>query len=128
MSRSANFETDRRSFLQAGAITAAAMGSVSTADAQDKPAKTPEIPRRTLGKTGVQVTMLEQGTVLGSGFDRIMRHVVRRRRARLRHRQGLSLRAPLQEVVRPVARGPQADLPRHQGHGAPAVADAHDGR
>ena len=32
-----------------------------------------EIPRRTLGKTGVEVTMLEQGTVLGSGFDRVMR-------------------------------------------------------
>jgi uncharacterized protein len=73
MSRSANFETDRRSFLQASALTAAAMGSVPTADAQDKPAKTPEIPRRTLGKTGVPVTMLEQGTVLGPGFDRIMR-------------------------------------------------------
>ena len=32
-----------------------------------------DLPRRVLGKTGVQLTMLEQGTVLGPGFDRIMR-------------------------------------------------------
>ena len=46
---------------------------IAGAGAQEKSAKPPEIPRRTLGKTGVPVTMLEQGTVLGSGFDRIMR-------------------------------------------------------
>ena len=65
---------DRRTFLQSGAlVTAAAIGSIPAAGAQEQPAKLVEIPRRTLGKTGVQVTMLEQGTVLGSGFDRIMR-------------------------------------------------------
>ena len=53
--------------------TAATIGSIPAAGAQEQPAKLVEIPRRTLGKTGVQVTMLEQGTVLGSGFDRIMR-------------------------------------------------------
>ena len=41
--------------------------------------------------------------------------LLRQRRPRLRHRQGLRHRAELQEVVRAVARGPQADLPRHQG-------------
>ncbi len=66
--------TDRRTFLQAGALTtAAALGSIAAAGAQENQAKPVEIPRRTLGKTGVQVTMLEQGTVLGPGFDRIMR-------------------------------------------------------
>jgi len=66
--------TDRRTFLQSGAlVTAAALGSASAAAAQEQTAKPVEIPRRTLGKTGLQVTMLEQGTVLGSGFDRIMR-------------------------------------------------------
>ena len=66
--------TDRRTFLQSGAlVTAAAISSIPAAGAQEQPAKLVEIPRRTLGKTGVQVTMLEQGTVLGSGFDRIMR-------------------------------------------------------
>ena len=66
--------TDRRTFLQSGAaVTAAAIGSIPAAGTQEQPAKLVEIPRRILGKTGVQVTMLEQGTVLGSGFDRIMR-------------------------------------------------------
>jgi predicted aldo/keto reductase-like oxidoreductase len=50
-----------------------ASGRAANAGAQDQPAKAMELPRRPLGKTGVQVTMLEQGTVLGSGFDRIMR-------------------------------------------------------
>ncbi len=66
--------TDRRTFLQSGAlVTAAALGSASASGAREQPAKPVEIPRRTLGKTGLQVTMLEQGTVRGSGFDRIMR-------------------------------------------------------
>ncbi len=66
--------TDRRKFLQAGALTTAAvLGSISSAGAQGQPAKPMELPRRSLGKTGVQLTMLEQGTVLGPGFDRIMR-------------------------------------------------------
>ena len=73
MARNANPETDRRSFLQASAIAATAIGTAPAAGAQEQPAKPLEIPRRTLGKTGVPVTMLEQGTVLGSGFDRIMR-------------------------------------------------------
>jgi predicted aldo/keto reductase-like oxidoreductase len=66
--------TDRRAFLQAGALaTAATIGSLPTAGAQEPFAKQTDLPRRTLGKTGVRVTMLEQGTILGSGFDRIMR-------------------------------------------------------
>ena len=74
MSEQETPSTDRRTFLQSGALaTAAAIGSIPAACAQERPAKPVEIPRRTLGKTGVQVTMLEQGTVLGSGFDRIMR-------------------------------------------------------
>jgi uncharacterized protein len=73
MSQSEPSSTDRRTFLQAGAVAAAAMASRSSADAQEQPARPVEIPRRTLGKTGVEVTMLEQGTVLGSGFDRVMR-------------------------------------------------------
>jgi uncharacterized protein len=73
MAGSASSDTHRRSFLQAGAVAAAAIGSAPAVDAQEKPAKPLEIPRRTLGKTGASVTMLEQGTVLGPGFDRIMR-------------------------------------------------------
>ena len=73
MARSASSDTDRRSFLQAGAVAAAAIGTAHAVDAQEKSSPRPELPRRTLGKTGVAVTMLEQGTVLGPGFDRIMR-------------------------------------------------------
>ena len=73
MSQQETSSTDRRTFLQAGALAAAALGAARAADAQEQPARPVEIPRRTLGKTGVEVTMLEQGTVLGSGFDRVMR-------------------------------------------------------
>ena len=56
--------SDRRSFLQAGALaTASAMTlAPGTAAAQDAPAKTTALPKRTLGKTGIEMTMLEMGT------------------------------------------------------------------
>ena len=55
--------TDRRKFLQAGAlVTAAAMGATKGADAQDAPANPSILPKRKLGKTGVEMTMLEMGT------------------------------------------------------------------
>ena len=38
-----------------------------------KPRKPSRFPGGKLGKTGVEITILEQGTVLGSGFDRILR-------------------------------------------------------
>lgn len=67
---------DRRTFLQAGsAVTAGALaaGLIPEVQARQEAAKPADLPRRPLGKTGVQVTMLEQGTVLGAGFDRVMR-------------------------------------------------------
>jgi predicted aldo/keto reductase-like oxidoreductase len=77
MSQIESSRTDRRTFLQAGALAAAAgttaISSPATAAAQIETSQPRELPRRTLGKTGVQVTILEQGTVLGSGFDRIIR-------------------------------------------------------
>ncbi len=71
---------DRREFLQAGvAATAAAAslapGSAAAAQAEDKSNTTkPVLPTRALGKTGVQVTLLTQGTV-GSpeALDRLLR-------------------------------------------------------
>jgi predicted aldo/keto reductase-like oxidoreductase len=64
--------TDRRTFLQAGALaSASALGLARGSSAQDAP-KTPTLPRRTLGKTGVEITMLEQGAVR-EGYDRIIR-------------------------------------------------------
>jgi predicted aldo/keto reductase-like oxidoreductase len=65
---------DRRAFLQAGALAATvAAGATPGLAAQVQTIRPVELPRRKLGKTGVEVTLLEQGTVLGSGFERIMR-------------------------------------------------------
>jgi uncharacterized protein len=68
--------TDRRTFLQAGALAAASAMAPSfgaEARAQDAAAsaKPRELPRRTLGKTGVEITMLEQGAVMSP--DRVLR-------------------------------------------------------
>jgi predicted aldo/keto reductase-like oxidoreductase len=67
-------DRDRRTLLKAGvAATAAALGSGQHATAGGGVSRLAGFPTRTLGKTGVDVTMLEQGTVLGAGFDRVMR-------------------------------------------------------
>jgi uncharacterized protein len=73
--------TDRRKFLQAGAIATAAAASMTPGiDAQEpakaekaqEPAKAEKVlPTRILGRTGVPVTILEQGAVRGQ--DRILR-------------------------------------------------------
>ena len=56
--------TDRRTFLQAGALaTASALSLAPGLRAQDAPAKVVTVPRRPLGKTGVDITMLNQGAV-----------------------------------------------------------------
>jgi aryl-alcohol dehydrogenase-like predicted oxidoreductase len=62
----------RRGFLQTGAtVTALTMASGSQAAPQL--AKTPMIPRRKLGKTGVDVTILNLGTWRSPGLDRLLR-------------------------------------------------------
>jgi aryl-alcohol dehydrogenase-like predicted oxidoreductase len=67
-------ETDRRTFLQAGALaTAAAMATTPSIPAQDAPVQAETLPRRKLGKTDVEVTILNQGTWRASGLDRLMR-------------------------------------------------------
>jgi len=66
--------TDRRQFLQAGALTtAAALNFAPGLRAQEVPARAENVPRRKLGKTGVEVTILNQGTWRASGLDRLMR-------------------------------------------------------
>lgn len=72
---------DRRAFLQAGALTAAAasvvgagsLGAPGFAQAQEPEKKPAEMPRRPLGKTGVDVTIVNQGTWRASGLDRLIR-------------------------------------------------------
>src|SRR4051794_31952778 len=66
--------TDRRTFLQAGALaTASALSLASGLKAQEAPARPTTIPRRPLGKTGVEITMLDQGAVRGPSLDSILR-------------------------------------------------------
>ncbi|MFO0909700.1 MAG: aldo/keto reductase [Isosphaeraceae bacterium] len=72
--------SNRRTFLQAGAATTAGaigIGSQSAAHAQAQAqpgaGRSPVIPTRKLGKTGVEVTMLDQGAVLRMSNDRLLR-------------------------------------------------------
>ena len=70
--------TDRRAFLQAGALataTVTAMSLARGAAAQGAPeAPAPQVvPRRSLGKTGVEITMLDQGAIRGPSLDNVMR-------------------------------------------------------
>ena len=72
--------TDRRGFLQAGALATASALSLGSggADAQDAPAKDVVLPRRPLGKTGVDITLLDIGTGKGKGVDRVLRYAFSR--------------------------------------------------
>jgi len=72
--------TDRRKFLQAGALAAASAATLAPGlRAEDAAApaakeKAPTLPRRTLGKTGVDLTMLDYGSGGRSpGLDRLLR-------------------------------------------------------
>ena len=63
MSHDETNSTDRRAFLQAGALaTAAALSAASGRPAQAAPEKATVLPTRKLGKTGLDITMLEMGT------------------------------------------------------------------
>jgi aryl-alcohol dehydrogenase-like predicted oxidoreductase len=65
---------DRRAFLQAGALaTASVVTTASGLKAQHAAAKPATMPRRPLGKTGVEITMLDQGAVRGGNTDSLLR-------------------------------------------------------
>ncbi len=73
---------DRRLFLQTGmAVTAASVGSAAgVASAQEPKAEPgkPVLPKRVLGKTGVEVTLLNHGTVgEPAGLSRLLRFAYR---------------------------------------------------
>ena len=68
---------DRREFLQAGSLAAVAalsLGDDKRAIAQDPQEKKTPIPRRKLGRTGVEITMLDQGAVRGQSTEKILRY------------------------------------------------------
>jgi predicted aldo/keto reductase-like oxidoreductase len=74
MAHNESNRTDRRTFLQAGALaTASAVGTAPVLNAQDAAPKSSELPRRPLGKTGVEITILDQGTGKGPDVDRLLR-------------------------------------------------------
>ena len=69
---------DRRRFLGtgAGALAAAATleeGAPAARGAGVKTAQADELPRRALGRTGVEVSMLNLGTWLSPGGERLLR-------------------------------------------------------
>jgi aryl-alcohol dehydrogenase-like predicted oxidoreductase len=69
-------QVNRRGFLQGGAVaaTASAMTSLSGSPAAAAPDESkPTLPRRPLGKTGVEVTILELGTWRSPGLNRLLR-------------------------------------------------------
>lgn len=73
MGRAHNEHPDRRAFLQAGALAASSLALPTGSIAQDAAPAQPVIPRRMLGKTGVEVTLLDQGAIRGSSVDRVLR-------------------------------------------------------
>ena len=65
---------NRRDFVRTGAIAgAAAMTLANGSQAAPPPASKPTLPRRPLGKTGVDVTMLNLGTWQSPGTARLLR-------------------------------------------------------
>jgi uncharacterized protein len=76
---------DRREFLQAGVAATAAAASLSVAGGSSLAAddvkadgNKPVLPTRMLGKTGVEVTLLNQGTVgQPAALDRLLRYAYR---------------------------------------------------
>lgn len=74
MSEQEQHETNRRAFLQAGALaTAATVAASPTVTGEDAPAKKMELPHRKLGKTGLDVTIVDQGTLFVTGLDKLLR-------------------------------------------------------
>lgn len=75
MSHCHSSDTGRRTFLQASGAAAVAVASLpGPGQAQDAAAaQGAAIPKRRLGKTGVDVTLLEQGAIRGSSVDRVLR-------------------------------------------------------
>jgi uncharacterized protein len=65
--------TDRRTFLQAGALASASALGTAPGSRADAAPKSSGLPRRPLGKTGVDVTILDQGTGKGPDVDRLLR-------------------------------------------------------
>ena len=74
MSGNDDWQVNRRDFLQTGAMaTASAVTLASGSTVAAPPASKKTLPRRPLGKTGVDVTILNLGTWKSPGLDRLLR-------------------------------------------------------
>ena len=78
MAHDAQVPLDRREFLQTGAVATAAALTATTLTPGSKVAAQGQasmktLPRRTLGRTGVDVTILNHGTWRAPGLDRLLR-------------------------------------------------------
>ena len=110
----------RREFIQTGAAATVAATALTQAEsvAQDnKPAalKPLEVPKRMLGKTGVEVTILNGGTAAPRRPRPVAALPVQPWRPLLRHGRLLWNRGGIQEMVRGHAGGSSPDLSGHQG-------------
>ena len=79
--RDESIEVNRRGFLEAGAGTlaaAAVLGTVNEAGAQDKvkPPPSAAMPKRVLGRTGVEVSILTFGTLRNPGVETLNRYKI----------------------------------------------------
>ena len=79
MAHDASNTTDRRAFIQTSAMATASAVSLGSAaetlgEAADDAAKPLSIPRRPLGKTGIDITILDAGTGRGQGIQRILKY------------------------------------------------------
>ena len=66
--------TDRRTFLQAGALVTASAASLGASAQDAAPALPAALPKRPLGKTGMQISLLDIGTGKGRGVGRLLRY------------------------------------------------------
>ena len=112
----------RRTFIQnsAAATVAATTLTPAASVAQDNNPATPkplEIPKRMLGKTGVEVTILDGGTARPRRPRPVVALRVQPWRPLLRHGRILWNRGGVQEMVRGHAGGSSPNLSRHQGWG-----------
>ncbi len=79
MSQNDSHGTDRRTFLQAGALAAVSAASLtSSGSAQDQAEPVLTLPKRKLGKSGVEISLLDIGTGRGRGVDRLLRYAYSR--------------------------------------------------
>jgi aryl-alcohol dehydrogenase-like predicted oxidoreductase len=76
MSQNQSPHADRRQFLQAGAVAATTAAALTAAPgrttAQDAAPQAAVLPRRKLGNTGAEMTLVNYGTLRVSGLDRLL--------------------------------------------------------